>query len=110
MMIAGIAMMVGGIALIVLGALGRTGKLTRQSIVGLRTKATLASDEAWQVAQDTTAKWVVGAGAILAAGGVLVMLTNYDTTGDVVALIATALMLIPLVIAVRRGQAAAQSV
>jgi hypothetical protein len=110
MIIAAIAMMVGGIALIVLGALGRTGKLTRQSIVGLRTKATLASDEAWTVAQEAAANWVVGAGAILAAGGVLVMLTDSETTGDVVALIATALMLIPLVIAFRRGQAAAQSV
>ncbi len=110
MIFAGIAMMVGGIALVVLGVLGRTGKLTRQSIVGLRTKATLASDEAWNAAHEAAADWVVGAGAILAAGGVLVMLTESETTGDVVALVATALMLIPLVIAFRRGQAAAQSV
>ena len=110
MIFAGIAMMVGGIALVVLGVLGRTGKLTRQSIVGLRTKATLASDEAWNAAHEAAADWVVGAGAILAAGGVLVMLTESETTGDVVALAATALMLIPLVIAFRRGQAAAQSV
>lgn len=110
MVIAGIAMMVGGIALIVLGSLGRTGKLTRQSIVGLRTKATLASGEAWKAAQEAAAYWVVGAGAILAAGGILVMLTESESTGDVVALVATALMLIPLVIAFRRGQAAAQSV
>ena len=110
MVFAGIAMMVGGIALVVLGVLGRTGKLTRQSIVGLRTKATLASDEAWNAAHEAAADWVVGAGAILAAGGVLVMLTESETTGDVVALVATALMLVPLVIAFRRGQAAAQSV
>ena len=109
-MFAGIAMVVGGIALIVLGALGRTGKLTRQSIVGLRTKATLASDEAWNVAQEAAANWVVGAGAILFAGGVFVVLTDSETTGGVVALGATALILIPLVIAFWRGQAAAQSV
>ena len=110
MIFAGIAMMVGGIALVVLGVLGRTGKLTRQSIVGLRTKATLASDEAWNAAHEAAADWVVGAGAILAAGGVVVMLKESESTGDVVALVATALMLIPLVIAFRRGQAAAQSV
>ena len=109
-MFAGMAMMVGGIALVVLGALGRTGRLTRQSIVGLRTKATLASDEAWEAAHAAAADWVVGAGAILLAGGVVVILTDSETTGDVVALIATALMLIPLVIAFRRGQTAAQSV
>ena len=109
MIFAGTAMVLGGIALVVLGVLGRTGKLTRQSIVGLRTKATLASDEAWNAAHEAAADWVVGAGAILAVGGVLVILTDSETTGDVVALVATALMLIPLVIAFRRGQAAAQS-
>jgi len=59
----GLCVVVGGIALIVLGTLGRTGKLTRQSIVGLRTKAMLASDEAWKVAQDAAASWVVAASA-----------------------------------------------
>jgi len=34
--------MVGGVALVVLGVIARAGKLTRQSAVGLRTKATLA--------------------------------------------------------------------
>jgi uncharacterized membrane protein len=110
MMIAGIAMMVGGIALVVLGAIARAGTLNRQSAVGLRTKATLASDEAWAAAHEASATWVVAAGAILFAGGVFVMLTDSETTGDIVALIATAVMLIPLVIAFRRGQAAARSV
>ena len=110
MVIAGIAMMVGGTALVVLGALARAGRLTRQSFVGLRTKATMASDEAWDAAHEAAANWVVGAGAVLFAGGVGVMLTDSETTGDAVALIATALMLIPLVMAYRRGQAAAQSV
>jgi uncharacterized membrane protein len=110
MVIAGIAMMVGGTALVVLGAIGRAGKLTRQSVVGLRTKATLASDEAWKAAHEAAAKWVIAAGAVLFAGGVVVMLTDSETTGDVVALTATAVMLIPLVMAYRTGQAAAQSV
>jgi hypothetical protein len=110
MMIAGIAMVVGGIALVVLGAVARAGRLTRQSFVGLRTKATLASDEAWKAGNEAAAYWVVGAGAVLVAGGVLVMLTDSQATGDVVALVATALMLLPLMIAFRRGQAAARSV
>jgi uncharacterized membrane protein len=110
MMIAGLAMLVGGTALVVLGAIARAGKLTRQSVVGLRTKATLASDEAWKAAHEAAASWVVGAGAVLFAGGVLVMMTDSESTGDVVALVATALMLIPLVIGFRRGQAAAHSV
>jgi len=110
MVIAGIAMMLGGAALVAVGAVGRSGKLTRQSIVGLRTKATLASDDAWKAAHEAAASWVIAAGAVLFAGGVVVMLTDSEATGDVVALGATTLMLIPLVIAFRRGQAAAQSV
>ena len=109
MMIAGIALTVGGVALVVLGANARAGKLTRQSAAGLRTKATLASDGAWKAAHEAAANWVIGGGAILFVGGVLVVLIDSETTGDVVALIATALMLIPLLIAFRRGQAAAQS-
>jgi uncharacterized membrane protein len=110
MVIAGIAMMVGGTVLVVLAVFARAGKLTRQSFLGLRTKATMASDEAWEDAHEAAANWVVGAGAVLFAGGVVVMLSDSETTGNVVALIATALMLIPLVMAYRRGQAAAQSV
>ena len=110
MMIAGIALMVGGVALVVLGLIARAGNLTRQSAVGLRTKATLASDEAWKAAHEAAANWVISGGAILFVGSVLVVLMDSETTGDVVALIATALMLIPLLIGFRRGQAAAQSV
>lgn len=103
-------MMVGGTALVVLGVIARAGKLTRQPVVGLRTKTTLASDEAWKAAHEAAANWVVGAGAVLVAGGVLVMLTDSESAGDAVALAATALMLVPLMIAFRRGQAAARSV
>ena len=42
--------------------------------------------------------------------GVLVILTDSETTGGVVALSALALMLIPIVITFWRGQAAARSV
>lgn len=110
MIIAGIAMMVGGTVLVALGAFARAGKLTRQSVLGLRTKETLASDEAWKAAHEAAANWVVGAGAVLFAGGVLVTLTDSESTGDVVALIATGLMLVPLMIAFRLGQAAARSI
>lgn len=110
MMIAGIAIVVGGIALVVLGVTARAGKLTRQSAIGLRTKATMASDEAWNAAHAASAPWVIAAGAVLVAGGVLAMLTDSESTGEFVALGATAVMLVPLLMAFRRGQAAARSV
>lgn len=110
MVIAGIAMVAGGIALIVLGALARAGRLTRQSVVGLRTEATMASDEAWRAAHETGASWVIGAGVVLLVGGLAVMLTASETMGGLVALVVVALMLIPLAIGFQRGQAAARSV
>jgi len=110
MTITAVALIVGAIALIVLGVIARAGKLTRQSAIGLRTKATMASDEAWKAAHEASANWVIGAGAVMLVGGAVVMLADSETTGDVVALGVTAVMLIPLVIAFRRGQAAARSV
>ena len=110
MIVAGIALMLGGMALVILGAIARAGKLTRQSVVGLRTKATMASDEAWKAAHEASANWVIAAGTVMFVGGALVMLTDSETMGDVAALVATALVMIPIVIAFRRGQAAARSV
>ena len=110
MLIAGIAMVIGGAGLILLGAMARAGRLTRQSIVGLRTKTTMASDEAWEAAHAAGAGWVVAAGVVLLVGGVAVMLADSETAGGVIALIATGVMLLPLAIAFTRGQAAARSV
>ena len=110
MVIAGIAMVVGGIALVVLGAMARAGRLTRQSVVGLRTEATMASDEAWKAAHEAGASWVIGAGVVLLVGGLAVIPTESETVGGIVALVAVALMLIPLAIGFQRGQAAARSV
>jgi uncharacterized membrane protein len=110
MMIAGFALVVGGIALIVVGAMARAGRLTRQAVVGLRTKASLASDEAWNAAHRAGASWVIGSGVVLLVGGFAALLTESETTADVVALVAVALMLIPMTIGFQRGQAAARSV
>jgi uncharacterized membrane protein len=109
-MIVGIALVVGGTVLIALDAMARAGRLTRQSVVGLRTKATLAADEAWNAAHKAGASWVIGSGAVLLVGGIATMLTESETASDIVALIAVALMLIPMAIGFQRGQAAARSV
>ena len=110
MLITGIAMVIGGAVLVFLGAMAREGKLTRQWVVGLRTEATLSSDEAWDAAHRAGAGWIAAAGVVLAVGGVLVTLTDSETAAGVVALIAAAVMLVPLVIAFRKGQEAARSV
>ena len=61
----------------------------------------MAFDEAWKAAHEAAASCVVGARAVVLAGGVLVMLTDSESTGDVVALVATALMPAPLMVAFR---------
>ena len=110
MLIAGIAMVVGGIFLVFLGAMSREGRLTRPWVVGLRTEATLSSDQAWDAAHRAGAGWIGAAGVVLVLGGVLVMLTNSETAAGALALVATGIMLVPLAIAFRKGQAAARSV
>ena len=110
MQIAGIAMIVGGILLVVVGAMAREGRLTRQWIVGLRTEATMASDAAWDAAHRAGAGWIGAAGVVLALGGVAVLLADSETTAGILALVATGIMLVPLTIAFRKGQAAARAV
>lgn len=110
MLAAGIAMVVGGILLVFLGAMARAGRLTRQWVVGLRTEVTLSSDEAWDAAHRAGAAWIGVAGVILALGGALVMLTDSETLAGVIALVTTGVMLVPLMIAFRKGHSAARSV
>ena len=110
MLVAGIAMVIGGVSLVFVGAMAREGRLTRQWVVGLRTEATLSSDAAWDAAHRAGAGGIGAAGVVLALGGVLVMLTDSETAAGVLALVAVGVMLVPLVIAFRKGQSAARSV
>ena len=108
MWIAAVALIVGGIVLVAAGAMGRAGRLSRQSWAGLRTKTTMASDEAWYAAHAAGATWVMVGGVLMATGGVVTLFTESEDTAAYVALVTVAVALIPIAIAGFRGQAAAQ--
>ena len=108
MVIAGIALIGGGVAIAVAGAMARAERLSRQALVGIRTRATMASDDAWYAAQSAGADWVVFGGIIMAIGGLLTLLMESDDAAGVVSLATVAIALIPIAIGGIRGQAAAR--
>ncbi|WP_165070294.1 SdpI family protein [Marisediminicola senii] len=61
-------------------AMLRKDKITRNGAIGIRTKATMASDEAWIKGQRAGAPWVL-AGALAAAAATLVGLIALFATG-----------------------------
>jgi len=110
MWIAAVALIVGGIAIVAAGAMARAGMLSRQSWVGIRTRTTMASDDAWYAAQDAGATWVMIGGVLMAAGGVVTLFTESEDTAGIVALVTAAVALLPIAVGGFRGQAAARRV
>lgn len=71
-----VAFLVGGVAIVSVGAKARVGWFSRESLAGIRTKATLASDDTWQAAHKAGAGWVMAGGVFLALGGLLAVVTD----------------------------------
>ncbi|GAA4421339.1 SdpI family protein [Actinokineospora soli] len=77
--------LVAGAALLVVGFLGFTGRLPRNRYAGVRTAATLRSDEAFRVGNKVAGLPTVAAGAIGVLGATAGWLTN-PLLGTVLAL------------------------
>jgi hypothetical protein len=65
-----IAMLVLGVVFLITGGLGWVERLPRNSLVGLRTPATMASDESWAMANRVAGRWITVSGAALTLGSV----------------------------------------
>lgn len=79
---AAIVLVVAGIAVATVGVLGRIGRLPRNRLAGVRTAATLRSDEAFAVGNRAAAPATVLGGAAGIAGGVAgALLTPPDRAG-----------------------------
>ena len=78
MVVAAVAMIVGGVIVVVVGRLAVHGRLRRNRWVGLRSSATLADDRAWYVGNRVAAPWFLTAGAVLAGTGSLLLLARPD--------------------------------
>jgi len=62
MVSAGIGLLLIGILLIAMSTAMKGDGLTRNRAVGIRTRATMASDDAWQQGHQAAAPWVLSAG------------------------------------------------
>jgi uncharacterized membrane protein len=70
-MVIGVLFVLGGLVMLVMGIRIRAGKLRRNRWVGMRTTATMRSDEAWNAAQRATlpSLWITGP-VLIALGAV----------------------------------------
>jgi hypothetical protein len=75
-----------GAALLWVGHLAQHGRLRRNRLVGVRTRTTMASEEAWIAAHRASAWSMTASGAVLLAAGtfVLVLRPSETVTGMII--------------------------
>lgn len=110
MWIGALALIIGGIAIVAAASMARAGRLSRQSWIGIRTRTTMASDEAWYAAHRDGAGWVMASGVLMALGGVLTLFVESEDTAAVFALVTVGVSLVALAVGASRGQAAARRI
>jgi len=72
-LVLGAALLLAAVALLVVAVLGARGRLRRNPWTGVRTRASLASDEAFTLANRVAAAPLAAAGAVAGLGGVAVL-------------------------------------
>ncbi|HVF06467.1 MAG TPA: SdpI family protein [Frankiaceae bacterium] len=98
-----------GLTLLVMAWRGATGRLRRNPFFGLRTGATMSSDEAWEVAHRVAARPTAYAGAASIAGGLLAAVAGGNPTALVVIGGVTSVAIVtPALLGAARGDRAAR--
>lgn len=72
--IVAVSLLIGGLVVVSIGRRSTTGELKRNQWSGIRTSATMASDEAWAVGQRAGAPMTIAGGWVMAATGPLLLL------------------------------------
>jgi uncharacterized membrane protein len=92
-MLAGVIVIVAGVAVSVVAFLGRAGRLPRNHLVGIRMPSTMKSDAAWLAAHRASWAYSLVAGAMTIALGVRLAIGPED---DSLALISVGVIFVPL--------------
>lgn len=92
-----------------IGRRAATGRLDRNWIAGIRTSATLASDEAWEAAHRVAGTMLVWAGAASAVSGLALLSRPSDAVGAAIVLAGQAVVVALVAIACVRGNRAAKA-
>lgn len=103
-----VTLIVGGAAVAGVGLLGLRGRLPRNSVAGVRTRATMHSDEAFEVANRVAGPLIILGGVVAALTGLaaLVLAEPVDVVG---VLVGTGLTAAVVVVGGVRGHRAAQA-
>lgn len=105
------AVIVGAFAINYLAFRARAGTLTRQSWAGIRTRTTMASDEAWRTAHDIAWPWLVAGAWIMALSGAIALgVSNSDELAAFILLGGLVVAGIPFAVGAMRGLRAAGTV
>lgn len=94
---AAIALIGAGVVMLVLGVKSYNGSLKPNGTAGLRTKATLASDEAWYAGQKAGALGTIAGAVVCFVGGVVSVVLGLVVDDDA-AVTAIKLTLVPLTV------------
>jgi hypothetical protein len=89
-LVLGCALLLAAVALLAVAALGGRGRLSRNPWAGVRTRVTLASDEAFVLANRVAAAPLAAAGAVALVGGATLLVGGPPAVTWTVLVIATA--------------------
>ncbi len=107
-LLATVPMILAGGLVAYFGVMGARGRLPRNNLVGVRTRASMRSDRAFEVANRTAAPATIAAGTAAAVSGVTAGVLP-DPAAPVSLLVGVVLLLVLLVIATVQGNRAARS-
>jgi uncharacterized membrane protein len=103
-------LVLAGMAVYITGRMASQGTLRRNYFVGIRTRTTMASDEAWAAAHRAGGRWMAAAGFVMIVGAALLLVNRPGATGSSEIVGATAVVMgVPLVIGALKGQRAAKA-
>ncbi|MFC4912784.1 SdpI family protein [Actinomadura gamaensis] len=106
MIVEGVVLALAGLAVLVSGLAASSGRLRRNAFVGIRTRTSLSSDEAWEIVHRAGGPWLTASGLALVIGGGVAALARSGTV-QMTAIVVGAVLCTALALAgMRAGQAA----
>lgn len=104
------AMMIAGLALMRIGRRATQGTLGRNAIAGIRTRATMRSDAAWEAGHRAGGGLMIPAGALFVVAGLALLTRPSNSVGTTITMGVTVGVLVVAVVSTRRANRAARAV
>ncbi|MEV4257973.1 SdpI family protein [Spirillospora sp. NPDC049652] len=105
-MIEGIVLAAAGLIILASGLASASGRLRRNGVVGIRTRTSMSSDEAWDIVHRAGGPWLVASGLAMLIGGGVAAVAGSDAVRMAATLTAIVLCLVLALASVLVGHAA----